>query len=562
MNGEATKYIGIRGLVSSVFILSVITNILMFSGPVFMLQIYDRVLTARSEETLVVLIILVAMLYGFFWIIDYSRSRILARVGARIENNHSQKFFSSYLYTVSRGRERPQANLQDLMSIRRAFSSQVVLSLFDLPWAPLFILAIYVFHPVLGYAALSSIILLAVVAIINQILTSKKRSRSATLSRDSERLLHEAAHNADYLWAQGMAKALTDRWRKVNDEALNSAVVSNDLSGVFSSFSKAARLLLQSIILGIGAWLVLRNEMTPGAMIAGSIMLGRALSPIEQTISQWETIQRFRQGLRSINELEADSPSSKEDPSKIPAPTPHLAVRSLTIKFPSREEPHLNQITFDVQSGEALGVVGPSASGKTTLARALVGLIPPSLGEVRIGNATLNQYDPIRRGNFIGYLPQEPKLFSASISENIARMESSFDIDDVVGAAKLASVHEDILRLPDGYDTLLGESGFHLSGGQKQRIALARALYRDPIFLILDEPNSALDSDGAANLNKVIIELKRRGRAIVVMTHRPSALGPCDRLLVLKGGRAIAYGDRDDIIEKTMKNSKNVRMAM
>jgi ATP-binding cassette subfamily C protein len=335
----------------------------------------------------------------------------------------------------------------------------------------------------------------------------------------------------------------------------------NDWTGSFSSFTKAFRQFLQSAMLAMGAWLVLRQELTPGAMIAGSILLGRALAPIDVAVGQWQTVQRARRAWRDIRTLLASIPEP-EPLTELPVPEGNLSVVGVTVAFRPGDKPVLNQVAFYVAAGEALGVIGRSGSGKSTLARVLTGLVRPNLGEVRLGGATLAQYGPASLGRHIGYLPQEVQLFEATITENIAQLATNPDPERVVSAARKARVHDIILSLPDGYDTVIGPQSTQLSGGQRQRLALARALYNDPVLLILDEPNSALDAEGSEALNEAVAAMKAEGKSVIIMTHRPVAIQSCDNLLVLDGGRVSGFGPRDEIIKSMLANADQVKKSL
>jgi ATP-binding cassette subfamily C protein len=357
-----------------------------------------------------------------------------------------------------------------------------------------------------------------------------------------------------------MARTMRERWTDLQEKAVGDALHANDWTGTFSSFTRAFRLFLQSAVLAVGAWLVLEGAVTAGAMIAASILLGRALAPVEVAVSQWQVAQRARSGWRDIQEL-LQQHLERHPATELPVPAAKLDVRGVTVVSRAGEKPVLQQITFEIAPGEAVGVIGRSGSGKTTLARVLVGLLSPSAGEVRLDGAKLGQFGPERLGRFIGYLPQDVRLFSGTIAENIAHMEMP-ESNRVVSAARKARVHDIILKLPDGYDTRLAAADVLLSGGQKQRLALARALYHDPVLLVLDEPNSALDADGSDALNAVVAKMKEEGRAVLIMTHRPTAISACDRLLVLDDGKMAGYGARDDIIKAILKNAGDVHRVV
>jgi len=550
-----------RGLFFSALFFSVFSNLLMLTGPLFMLQVYDRVLASRSEETLVALFALVAILYLFYWLLEYARGRIMARAGARLQSAMNAPVFHAILQRAALRRGTARGSLQDLETIRNLFSSPVLLALFDLPWTPVFLVAIFIFHPLLGWLAVAGGGLLIAVAILNQLLTSRKTSEGGRLSMAANQFSRQAEEGGDVIWAQGMGTVMTDRWLRMNEQAVEQSLRANDWTGSFTSFTKAFRFFLQSAMLALGAWLVLQNAITAGAMIAASILLGRALAPVELGISQWSLVQRARFGWRDLKALLAESP----DPpalTELPAPVARLTVSGLSVIIRRGEKPVLNSVSLELAPGEALGVIGRSGSGKTTLARVITGLIEPVAGEVRLAGATLDQYGPDRLGHYLGYLPQDVRLFDGTVAENIAQMEPSPDASKVVAAAQKARVHDIILKLTEGYDTRIGVADAQLSGGQKQRLALARALYNDPVLLILDEPNSALDAEGSEALNTVVKAMKADGKGVLIMTHRPTAISACDKLLVLENGKVAAYGPRDEIIRSMMKNASDVQRVV
>jgi PrtD family type I secretion system ABC transporter len=545
----------------STLVFSVFTNLLMLTGPLFMLQIYDRVLASRSEETLVALFGLVAVLYFFYWLIEYARGRVIFRVGARLQDALNAPTFRAVIDRAARRQPASQGSLQDIDAVRTLFASPVILALFDMPWTPVFLAAIFIFHPTLGWLALAGGGMLICAAILNQLLTYRKTAKAGERAQLAGRFARQAELSGEYVLAQGMRGAMMDRWTRMQDEAVDQSMLANDWTGSFTAFTRAFRLFLQSAMLAVGAWFVLQNQMTTGAMIAASILLGRALAPIETGVSQWAVVQRARGGWTALNSLL--SPEGTRDPEMaLPPPQAQLDVRSVTLVLKRGDKPVLNQVTLALEPGQAVGIIGRSGSGKTTLARIITGIVPPSTGEVRLGGATLQQYGSDRLGHYVGYLPQEVQFFDGTVAENIARMATDPDEKRVVEAARKARVHDIILSLPDGYDTQVNGSAVSLSGGQKQRLALARALYDDPVILVLDEPNSALDAEGSEALNAAVNAMKAEGRAVLIMTHRPTAISTCDNLLVLDGGKVAAFGPRDDIIKKLMKNAGDVQRVV
>ena len=550
-----------RSLFYCALFFSIFTNLLMLTGPLFMLQVYDRVLGSRSEETLVALFALVAILYFFYWLLEFARGRVMARVGARFQTAMNARVFRAVLERAARRQGPAVGTLQDIDAVRGFFGSPVMLALFDIPWTPVFLIAIFIFHPLLGWLALAGGGLLIATTVLNQLLTYRKTAKSAELTQTAARFSRQTEAGGELIWAQGMGRAMTDRWTRLQNAAVDQSMRASDWTGSFTSFTRAFRLFLQSAMLAVGAWLVLQNQITAGAMIAASIILGRALAPIESGLAQWPTVQRARAGWRDLKTLLAEIPEH-QDPTELPAPAARLDVKGVTLVVRRGDKPVLHQVSLDVAPGEAVGVIGRSGSGKTTLARVLVGLVAPTAGEVRLAGATLDQYGPERLGHYIGYLPQDVQFFDGTVAENIAQMASEPDQLKVVAAAQKARVHEIILGLPQGYDTRIGSADAQLSGGQKQRLALARALYNDPVLLVLDEPNSALDAEGSEALNAAVQAMKAENRAVLIMTHRPTAISACDKLLILDDGKPAGYGPRDEIIKAMMKNAGDVQRVV
>ena len=549
-----------RSLILWAIIFSVFVNLLMLTGPLYMLQVYDRVLSSRSVETLVALTILVAALYTLMGVLDYARGRIMARVGARFQSALDIRVFEATLRRSIDPRERLVATgaQRDLDAVRDLFSSPVLLSLMDIPWTPIFIAAIFLFHPMLGWLAVVGGAVIVLTAVLNQVLTAR-RVRAAQMSTQAAQSFAEEARNSrEVVLSQGMRDTMQTRYLDLRDAALEASTSANDWTGSFSAFTKSFRLFLQSAMLGAGAYFVLLGELTPGAMIAGSILLGRALAPVEQAMGRWPVLQRGRAGWQALGKYLQVVPMMTP---RTALPTPHarLKAKGLTVIPPGERVPVLRNISFTMEPGQALGVIGRSGSGKSTLARALAGFWPIAAGEVRLGGATLDQYDPDSLGHHIGYLPQSVTLFSGTVAQNIARMSDTPDDALVVEAAQSANAHEMIMQLPNGYDTQLDGTENQLSGGQRQRIALARALYGNPIFLILDEPNSMLDADGSAALNAALRKMKEQGKIVMVLTHRPQAIAECDQLMVLNKGVIVALGPRDEVLDKTVANVRPLR---
>lgn len=542
------------------FLFSVFVNLLMLTGPLFMLQVYDRVLGSRAVETLAALFLLVALLYALMAMLDYARGRIVARFGARFQSQLDERVFDA---TMRRSlhphiRAAPATALRDLESIQNLCSSPVLLAVMDIPWTPVFLAAIFLFHPLLGWLAIAGGAVLVVIALMNQQLTHRKIAAAQSASAKANSFSEHARQAAEIVRAQGMQTDITNRWQRQRTDALRQTISASDWTGSFSSLTKSLRLFLQSAMLALGALLVLRNEVTPGAMIAASILLGRALAPVEQAIGQWSMVQRARTAWVSLNKFLQSTPPDTVR-TKLPTPEANLTAKMVTLIPPGAESPTLRNVSLSLEPGKALGVIGKSGSGKSTLAKALLGLWRPVNGEVRLGGATLDQYDSGELGQHIGYLPQDVTLFNGTVSENIARMSENPDAQAVVDAAKKANAHDLILTLPKGYDTFLDGNDSQLSGGQKQRIALARALYGNPVLLILDEPNSALDADGTEALNAAIRGLKSEGKSAIIMTHRPQAISECDDLVVIEKGQVVKSGNRDEVLGAMVQNANVIK---
>lgn len=544
-----------RRLFGLVALFSVFANLLMLTGPLFMLQVYDRVLASRSEETLLALTILVCALYLLYTVLEWARGRVLARAGARFQSDMDARVFRAALRAPHGLQEAPVARtaVQDLESVQRALSSPALLAIFDIPWTPVFAAAIFLFHPYLGLLALAGGVLLVALTLLNSILSRKSVGDANTYVRLADQFAHSVRDNAEVVQGLGIRETVLSRWQKLRQQALGATIGSSDLTGSFSTMTKGLRLFLQSAMLAMGAWLVLQNQLSPGAMIAGSIMMGRALAPIELAIGQWPVVQRARTGWRNLSQLLEELPDLPPR-TQLPRPEARLKVENLTAVPPGESHACLRMVSFEVEPGLALGVIGPSASGKSSLARLVTGIWSPAGGVIRLGGASIDNYDLDTLGSYIGYLPQSVAFFDATIAENIARMSENPDPDQVVNAAKRAGAHEMILEQPKGYDTPIRNSSGSLSGGQRQRLGLARALYGDPILLVLDEPNSNLDAVGSNALNDTIRQMKADGGTVIIMAHRPAAIAECDLLLMLDGGQMRAFGPRDEVLRSQVKN--------
>jgi ATP-binding cassette subfamily C protein len=536
-----------------------VVNALMLTGPLYMLQVYDRVLGSGSEATLVALSVLVIGLFLAMGVLEYARGRVMAIVGARFQERLDRRVFAAAMRRSATLPNDPAAITaqRDLEAVRAFMASPVLLALMDLPWTPLFLAAIFIFHPLLGWLSIFGGAVLIAVTVLNQVLSRAPQKEAGSASLQSERTADQLKAEAETLQALGMSGAGFDRWQTARAAALAKGMAASDVAGGFTALTRTFRLFLQSAMLGLGAWLVLQHQLTAGAMIAGSILMGRALAPIETAVGQWAVAQRANEAWSRLAELLSKVPVPHPR-TALPRPKAMLDVEGISVGPPGEQVALLRMVSFQLEPGQALGVIGPSGSGKSTLAKALTGVWRPLAGKIRLDGAAIDQYDPDVLGRLIGYLPQRIALFDGTIAENIARLDTQPDASLVVAAAKKADAHDMIVRLPHGYDTRVSASGGRLSGGQMQRIGLARALYGDPVLLILDEPNSNLDNVGSVALNTAIRTMKAEGRSVLIMAHRPAAIQECDLLLVLEDGMRRAFGSRDQVLRDQVKNHTEI----
>ncbi len=543
-----------RRLLMAVALFSVFANLLMLTGPLFMLQVYDRVLSSKSVETLTALFLLVTGLFLIFGLLDFARGRLMARVGARAQAVLSRRVEEAALMGPDEGGTAAQeAAPRDLSALHRVLSGPAPFVFFDMPWTPVFLAAMFIFHPWLGFLGVAGGALMVVITGLNQWRSRGALESAHALGARAEMLAEVSRRDAGTIKALGMKDAVLDRIGKARQEAMVAEILASDRSGAYGSASKSLRFYLQSAILALGAALAIAGQITPGAMIAASILMGRALAPVEQGIAQWPAIQRALSAWRRLKEVLSENPI---EPSKValPGPSSEILVNNLTVAAPESDVLALIGVNFDLAPGEVLGVIGHSASGKSSLARALANIWEPAAGSIRIGGATLDQWSKDALGSKLGYLPQDVSLMAGTVAENIGRMQQPVLAEAVIAAAQSAGAHEMILRLPQGYETPVGEAGQALSGGQRQRIGLARALFGDPALVILDEPDAHLDSDGEVALLGAIEDLKRAGKAVILMAHRPIAISACEKVLVLENGRQRAYGPREEVMKEFRKS--------
>ncbi|AXO89222.1 type I secretion system permease/ATPase [Pseudomonas parafulva] len=532
----------------SVGCFTALINVLMLVPSIYMLQVYDRVLTSQNPTTLWMLTLMVVGFFFYMGVLEAVRSFIVIRVGYRLEQRFNLTLYrAAFERNLRQGDGAAGQALTDMTQVRQFVTGPALFAFFDAPWFPVYLAVIFLFNVWLGVLASAGALLLVLLAVLNERLTQRPLAEASGLQQQSSSLAASQLLNAESIQAMGMLGVLRQRWFALHSRFLTLQNQASDISAVITATSKALRLCLQSLVLGLGALLVIEGQMTPGMMIAGSILMGRVLAPIDQLIAVWKQWSGAQLAYRRLDALLREHP---EPPAPMPLPTPlgQLTVEQVSAGPPGRQQATLQQVSFALAPGEVLGVLGASGSGKSTLARLLVGVWQPLAGHVRLDGAELRQWDREALGPHIGYLPQSIELLRGSIAENIARF-GELDGLKVVEAARLAGVHELILRLPHGYDTRLGEGGADLSGGQKQRIALARALYGHPCLVVLDEPNSNLDSLGEAALANALVQLKALGRSVVLVTHRSAALGQADKLLVMNEGRMQVFGPAREVLQ-------------
>jgi len=549
-----TAFSACRGALVGIGLLGAIINLLMLTGAVFMLQIYDRVLPSGSIPTLVALAVLAGGLFAVQGVLDLIRSRILVRIGASLDNALSSRVYDTVvrvpLNLGSRGDGLQP--LRDLDSVRAFLSGPGPTALFDLPWLPLYLAIIFAFHTALGVTALVGAIVLIALTLLTEALSRRPMKAASGFAQTRNRLAEASRRNAEVLAAMGMAGRLNARWSEANQSYLASHQKVSDVTGGFGSVSKALRMLLQSAVLGIGAYLVIHQAATAGIIIAAAILAARALAPVELAIANWKGFLGARQGWKRLAQLLQLLPA-RETPLALPAPNASLAVERASAVPPGQKKLVVQDASFALVSGQGLGIIGSSASGKSSLVRMIVGAWSPAGGRIRLDGAALDQWSVEALGRHVGYLPQDVELFAGTVAENIARFEPETDSDAVIGAARAAGVHDLIVGLPNGYDTEIGEQGQVLSAGQRQWIALARALYRDPFLVVLDEPNSNLDAEGEAALTQAILGVRKRGGIIIVVAHRGSAMAAVDFVLVMAKGSVVSFGPKDEILAKLMR---------
>ena len=543
-----------RGAFISIGLMSGMSNILMLTGAIFMLEVYDRVLPSRSVPTLIGLVILAGGLYTALGLLDLIRGRILVRIGSRLDEALSGRVYETIVRLPLKVGNRNDGlqPLRDLDSIRSFLSGMGPTALFDLPWLPIYLVICFMFHPYIGLAALVGAVILGIITMMTETMT-REPTRAATIFATARQSLAETSRrNAEVLTAMGMTSRIAMLWNDANTKYLASQRRASDVAGGFGSASKVLRMMLQSAVLAVGAYLVIYQQATAGIIIAGSILSARALAPVDLAIANWRGFVGARQGWKRLTDLFALLPS-QSDPMALQPPSLSLVVENASVMPPGSEKVVVQDVSLSLRAGHGLGIIGPSGSGKSSLVRVLVGVWRPMRGRIRLDGAALDQWSPESLGPHVGYLPQDVELLAGTVAQNIGRFSDPLDPRAVIAAATAAGVHDLIVSLPEGYETQVGESGTALSAGQAQRVALARALYGDPFLVVLDEPNSNLDAEGDEALGKAIMSVRNRGGIVIVVAHRPSAIACVDMLLMMAQGRAQAFGPRDEVLARVLQ---------
>ncbi len=543
-----------------IFVLSGFVNVLALTGAIYMLQIYDRALTSQSVPTLLALSVLAIGLYLCQGVLDIIRSQILVRVGAKFDKKlapltHKVTIdMPRYGFSIAEAKQRSR----DVDIVRNFVAGQGTQALFDLPWMPLYVAFIYMLHPILGLLVIAGATVLATLALITEIVTRRRASAASQAELARMNMTDEHVGNAEMLRAMGLTSRAVERFSEVNDKHLDVQTKANDLAGSFGGLSKVLRMILQSAVLGLGAFLTIQGDLTAGAIIAASVAAARALAPVDLAISKWKELVSARKSYKRLHET-LNAIDEEEDYVDLPPVKNSLRVEKITVAAPSTGAVLLADASLELEAGSALALIGPSGSGKTTFVRAITGIWPLVRGHIRLDEADIRQWRIEDLGKHIGYLPQDVSLLDGTVSENISRFDPNAQSDKIIAAAQGADVHEMIVRLPNGYQTELGPNGLALSAGQRQRIALARALYDNPFLVVLDEPNSNLDADGDQALNKAIESVKARKGIVVIIAHRPSAITSCDYVGVVNKGKLTAFGPKEEILQDQLALQRSKR---
>lgn len=557
----AAALLACRRAFIAIAIFSGALNILMLSGSLFMLQVYDRVLPSRSVQTLVGLVVLIAVLYAFQGLFDIVRSRLLTRVGASLNEQLNEKVFNAAVLLPLKQRSTADGlqPLRDLDQVRTFLSSTGPTALFDLPWMPLYLALCFVFHFWIGVTALAGAVLLVCLTALTEAMTREPAKSAANLAAARLTLADAARRNAGVLHAMGMTPRIAARWTRIDEQHLDAHQKAADVAGELGGISRVLRMMLQSAVLAVGAYLVINQQATAGVIIASSILVSRALAPVELAIANWKGFLGARQSARRLSEL-VERTERRAPQLDLPSPSKTVTVEHVAAGAPGVPRVLIQNVNFQLQAGQGLGVIGPTAAGKSTLVRTLVGVWPVARGRICLDGASLDQWSGEALGQGLGYLPQDIELFDGTIAENIARFDPEATSDSIVKAAHAARVHNLIVSLPGGYDARIGEGGMALSAGQRQRIALARALYGDPFLVVLDEPNSNLDAEGDDALTQAIFGVRERGGIVVVVAHRQSALASVDLVVAMANGQVQAFGPKEEVLRQVLQPARaNVR---
>ncbi len=538
-----------RAALIAIAMFSGLINLLSLTGSLFMLEVYDRVLPSRSVPTLVGLSIIAAMLFVFQGILELTRGRMLLRIGNQIDWRVSDRVYDLVIRLPlrSRGGGDGLQPVRDLDTIRSVLSGAGLPALFDLPWLPIYLVICFAFHPLIGGTVLGGALVLVILTLLTDRLSRRSVQRASIHAAARNRLAEASRRNAEVLVAMGMSARLLARWRELGDAYRRQQKIAGDISGGFGVVGRMLRMMLQSAVLAVGAYLVIHQEASGGIIIASSILTGRALAPVDLAIANWRSFVAARQSWRRLEKLLAAIPAPAAQV-PLPAPSRTLLAEKLSVTAPESEKLLATDVNFVLKAGSALGIIGASGSGKSSLVRALVGAWPPLRGVVRLDGAALEQWSSETLGNHIGYLPQDVELFEGTIAENIARFVPNPPMEMVLAAANAAGIHQLIVGLPEGYNTQIGEQGARLSAGQRQRVALARALYADPFLVVLDEPNSNLDAEGEEALTRAILAVRARGGIVVIVAHRSSALAAVDFVMTMANGRQQTFGPKDEVL--------------
>jgi PrtD family type I secretion system ABC transporter len=532
-------------------VFSLFINLLLLTSPLYMLQIYDRVLSSRNVTTLVVLSIGAMILFMVYSALETQRSRVLVRIGGSLDRRLNARVFNAVFKGALQRPGMTGQAVRDLDTLREFLTGSGLFAFFDAPWLPIYLLAVFLIHPMLGVVATIGGVMLFILAVLQELATRKTLSDATLAGLNANRTLENSLRNAEAIGAMGMAPAMLERWQHRRQQTLVLQALASDRAGVILAISKFVRIALQTAMLGFGAYLVIQNEITSGTMIASSIMMGKALAPIEMAVATWKQFLNARSSYERLSGV-LTAVRADERRMELPAPIGNIELERVVAAPPMSNIPVIKGISFRVSAGDVLGIIGPSAAGKSSLARLLVGIWPAHSGVVRIDGSDVQSWNKEQLGPHIGYLPQDIELFEGTVAENIARF-GAVDPEAVIEAARLAGVHDMILQLGQGYDTMIGAGGATLSGGQRQRVGLARALYKLPALIVLDEPNSNLDRDGEAALARTLAELKEKKRTTLVITHRPNILASVDFIMVMTAGLIESFGPRDEILGKYLR---------